>query len=284
MGEGHAHDVAGSNRARLGIALAITSTVLIAEVVGALVTGSLALLVDAGHMLTDAGGLLMALLAATAMTRPPTDRRTWGWARIEILAAGAQAAVLLAVGIYAFVEGVQRLIAPPEVAAGGLLLLGILGLVANIASVVVLSAGRGHNPRSSAFPVPRNLSSASGSRGSGSSARSVTFDPSGRMPELAMAEGTRLTGLAQPPRSGVSMRWGTDSARHLSAAPNFPRSYRQRATCPVARRQPMTSRSSTSETGRGSVMVPPKVQSGSWLLKARNFHCPLSRSWISLPT
>ncbi|MFZ1284948.1 MAG: cation diffusion facilitator family transporter [Propionicimonas sp.] len=145
MGAGHEHAAARSNRARLGIAFAITATVLAAEVAGAWITGSLALLVDAGHMLTDAGGLLMALLAATAMTRPPTARRTWGWARIEILAAGAQAAILLAVGIYAFIEGVQRLFAPPEIAAGGLLLLGILGLTANIASVVVLSGGRGHN-------------------------------------------------------------------------------------------------------------------------------------------
>ena len=145
MASGHKHDVAGSNRARLGVALAITATVLGAEVVGAWLTGSLALLVDAGHMLTDAGGLLMALLAATAMTSPPTDRRTWGWARIEILAAGAQAAILLAVGIYAFVEGALRLFSPPDVAAGGLLFFGILGLVANIASVVVLSAGRRHN-------------------------------------------------------------------------------------------------------------------------------------------
>lgn len=145
MGAGHDHEVAAANRTRLGIALAITSTVLVAEVIGALLTGSLALLVDAGHMLTDAGGLLMALLAATAMARPPSIRRTWGWARIEILAAGAQAAVLLAVGIYAFVEGVQRLFAPPEMSYGGLLALGIIGLAANIASVVVLSAGRGHN-------------------------------------------------------------------------------------------------------------------------------------------
>ena len=133
------------NRTRLVIAFVITSTVLVAEVIGALVTGSLALLVDAAHMLTDAGGLLMALLAAKAMARPPSIRRTWGWSRIEILAAGGQAAVLLAVGIYAFIEGVQRLFAPPEMSYGGLLIFGIIGLAANIASMLVLSAGRGHN-------------------------------------------------------------------------------------------------------------------------------------------
>lgn len=145
MGDGHEHSATSANRTRLAIAFGITATVLVAELIGAWVTGSLALLVDAGHMLTDAGGLLMALLAATAMTRPPTARRTWGWARIEILAAGAQAAILLAVGIYAFIEGVQRLYAPPDIAPEGLLLLGILGLSANIASVLVLSGGRDHN-------------------------------------------------------------------------------------------------------------------------------------------
>lgn len=143
---GSGHDHAGStNRTRLAIAFAITTTVLAAEIVGAVLTGSLAVLVDAGHMLTDAGGLLMALLAATAMTRPPTARRTWGYARLEILAAGAQAAILLAVGLYAFVEGIQRLVAPPPIAAGGLLVLGFIGLAANVASVLVLSGIRGHN-------------------------------------------------------------------------------------------------------------------------------------------
>ena len=143
---GSGHDHAGStNRTRLAIAFAITTLVLAVEVMGAFLTGSLAVLVDAGHMLTDAGGLLMALLAATAMTRPPTLRRTWGYARLEILAAGAQAAILLAVGVYAFVEGIQRLLAPPPIAAGGLLVLGVIGLAANIASVLVLSSSRDHN-------------------------------------------------------------------------------------------------------------------------------------------
>ncbi len=140
------HDHAASaSRTRLAIAFSITATVLVAEVVAAVLTGSLALLVDAGHMLTDAGGLLMALLAARAMNRPPTPRRTWGYARLEILAAGIQAAILLAVGIYALVEGVQRLLAPPDVAAPGMLAMGVTGLLANIASVAVLSASRDHN-------------------------------------------------------------------------------------------------------------------------------------------
>lgn len=141
----HHHDLP-THRWRLAVAFAITTSILIAEVIGAVMTGSLALLVDAGHMLTDATGLLMALVAATLMLRPATARMTWGWRRIEILAAGVQATVLLGVSIYAFIEGIQRLITPPEVTSTGLLLaFGIIGLLGNIASLLVLSAGRDAN-------------------------------------------------------------------------------------------------------------------------------------------
>ena len=139
------HHASPAHRWRLAVAFAITTAVLLAEVAGALITGSLALLVDAAHMLTDAGGLMMALLASTLMARPPTARRTWGFLRAEVLAALAQAAILLAVGLYAFIEGLQRLFAPPEVASGPLLLFGILGLAGNLASLAVLGSGRGAN-------------------------------------------------------------------------------------------------------------------------------------------
>ena len=145
MSAGHEHGTATSHRGRLAVAFAITATILIAEVIGALWTGSLALLVDAGHMLTDAAGLLMALVAATLALRPPTAARTWGFRRAEVLAAGAQATVLLGVGIYAFVEGVRRLYEPHEVSSTGLLVFGIVGLAANIASMLVLSTGRTAN-------------------------------------------------------------------------------------------------------------------------------------------
>ncbi|CAM3379294.1 cation diffusion facilitator family transporter [Occultella aeris] len=145
MGEhSHAHPPT-THRGRLAIAFAITATILVSQVIGALITGSLALLVDAGHMVTDAGGLLMALLAATLMARPATSRRTWGWRRIEILAAGAQAALLFAVGIYALIEGVRRLLDPPEIAATGTLVFGIIGLAGNVAAIAVLSTGRDAN-------------------------------------------------------------------------------------------------------------------------------------------
>lgn len=134
-----------THRWRLAVAFGITASILVVEIIGAIITGSLALLVDAGHMLTDAGGLLIALIAATLMQRPATDRLTWGWRRAEVLAAGVQATILLAVGIYALVVGIQRLIDPPEVSSNGLLLIGVLGLVGNIASMAVLSAARGAN-------------------------------------------------------------------------------------------------------------------------------------------
>ncbi|MGO0577620.1 cation transporter [Ornithinimicrobium sp. CNJ-824] len=145
MSAGHDHGAATTHRSRLAIAFAITTTILVAEVIGALWTGSLALLVDAGHMLTDAAGLLMALVAASLALRPPTAERTWGFRRAEVLAAGAQATVLLGVGIYAFVEGVRRLYEPHEVSSTGLLVFGIVGLAANIASMLVLSTGRTAN-------------------------------------------------------------------------------------------------------------------------------------------
>ena len=145
MSTGHDHAPQGTHRGKLAIAFGITATILVAELIGAWWTNSLALLVDAGHMLTDASGLLMALIAANLALRPPTPERTWGWRRSEVLAAGAQAAVLLGVGVYAFVEGVRRLWTPPEVTAGGLLVFGIVGLVGSIVSMLVLSSGRGAN-------------------------------------------------------------------------------------------------------------------------------------------
>ncbi|GAA3340397.1 cation diffusion facilitator family transporter [Curtobacterium pusillum] len=141
----HGIDAHAVNRRRLAIAFGITATILVAEVIGAIATNSLALLVDAAHMLTDAGGLATALVAANLARRPTTAKRTWGFARAEVLSATAQAAVLLAVGLFVLIEGVQRLFAPPEIASGGLLVFGIIGLVGNIASILVLASGRNAN-------------------------------------------------------------------------------------------------------------------------------------------
>jgi cobalt-zinc-cadmium efflux system protein len=135
-------EAARRQRRRLTIAFGITFAILLAEIVGATLTGSLALLVDAGHMLTDAGGLMMALIASLLSTRPATDKRTWGYRRAEVLSATAQAAVLLAVGVFVVVVGIERLFAPPEIPSTELLIFGIIGLVGNVASLMVLTSSR----------------------------------------------------------------------------------------------------------------------------------------------
>lgn len=151
MGAGHNHDhghsqgAGGGNKTRLKIALGVTVSIVIAQAVGAVVTGSLALLVDTFHMLTDASGLAMALFAAHLMERPASNKHTWGLRRAEILSAMAQATLLFGVGMYALVEGVRRLFSPPEIASGSLLFFGILGLVANIIALGVLVSGRDSN-------------------------------------------------------------------------------------------------------------------------------------------
>lgn len=148
---GHSHGISAdmadvpAHRKRLRIAFGLTATVLVAQAIGAVWTGSLALLTDTAHMLTDVAGLAVALTAATLMTRPASSSRTWGFRRIEVLAALAQATVLLAVGIFAMVEGARRLFEPPEVASGELLIFGIIGLAANVVSLWVLAGGRDAN-------------------------------------------------------------------------------------------------------------------------------------------
>ncbi len=150
MGAGHTHGpvstgAGADHRGRLGIVLGITTVVLCVEVVGAVVSGSLALLADAGHMLTDVAGLTLAWFAATLARRPATAQRTWGYRRAEVLAAAAQAAVLLAVGGFVIIEGVRRLFAPPEVASGAMVLFGIIGLAGNAVSISVLATARDSN-------------------------------------------------------------------------------------------------------------------------------------------
>ncbi|GAA2027347.1 cation diffusion facilitator family transporter [Pseudokineococcus marinus] len=145
---GHTHapaasSSAGSQRTRLVVVLALTSTVMVVEVIGALISGSLALAADAGHMLTDVAGLAIALVAATLALRPATAQRTWGYRRAEVLGASVQASVLLAVGILVLVEGVRRLLDPPPVQATAVVVFGAVGLAVNVVGLLVLVRGRG---------------------------------------------------------------------------------------------------------------------------------------------
>lgn len=142
-GHQHQHDHGkDAGRTRLLIAFCLTASMLVAEMIGAALTGSLALLVDAAHMLTDATGLLMALLASVLVTRPATATLTWGHRRAEVLSAAAQSLVLLGVGVYAVIEGVSRLFEPAEIPSQSLLAFGVLGLVINAVAILVLAGGR----------------------------------------------------------------------------------------------------------------------------------------------
>lgn len=150
MGARHDHAASetggpADSRQRLWLAFGITATIVVAQAVGSVVTGSLALLTDTAHAAADASGLLIAVLAATLMMRPESPERTWGFRRIEVIAALGQAALLIAVGTYAAIEGVRRLFEPPEVPATELLVFGLVGLAANGVAILVLASRRGTN-------------------------------------------------------------------------------------------------------------------------------------------
>lgn len=146
MGHGHGHDhgvtAAQAHRGRLATVLAITLTVMVAEVVGGLVSGSFALIADAGHMLTDAAGVALALVATSLARRPATARRTFGWQRAEILAALVNGLVLTVVAVGAVVGGVRRIAEPGEVEAGLMLAVAVVGLAANAVGLALLRSGQ----------------------------------------------------------------------------------------------------------------------------------------------
>jgi cobalt-zinc-cadmium efflux system protein len=145
MGHDHAHGAgtaAGGHRGRLAVVLGLTLAVLVAEVIGAVVSGSLALLADAGHMATDAAGIALALAAVSLAQRPARGRRTFGWQRVEILAAVANGLLLLAVSGYVLVEAVRRIGDPPEIGSGLMLAVAVVGLVVNVGSLTVLHRGK----------------------------------------------------------------------------------------------------------------------------------------------
>ncbi|MET9009326.1 cation diffusion facilitator family transporter [Streptomyces olivaceoviridis] len=153
MGAGHDHGHAHSHapatgtataayRGRLRIALGITLMVMVVEIVGGLVADSLALIADAAHMATDAVGLGMALLAVHFANRPASTNRTYGYARAEILAALANCLLLLGVGGYVLYEAVQRFMEPAQTRGGLMVVFGLIGLVANSVSLMLLMRGQ----------------------------------------------------------------------------------------------------------------------------------------------
>lgn len=136
---------AGRHARALTWALALTGGFLLVEVAGALWTGSLALLADAGHMLTDVGGLALALIAAWFAARPPTPEKTYGYYRVEILAALVNALALLGISGFILVDAYRRILAPPPVLAGPMLAVALAGLGVNLAGIWLLHAGAGES-------------------------------------------------------------------------------------------------------------------------------------------
>ncbi|CAA2160223.1 Metal cation efflux system protein CzcD [Methylobacterium brachiatum] len=156
MGHGHAHggghghshgggipagSAAGRNKGRLAWALALTLTYMAAEVVGGLLTGSLALLADAAHMVTDAGGLALSLLAIHYAAKAPSPGKSFGYMRFEILAALANAVVLLGVTAYILYEAYRRFFEPTEILGWPMMLVAFVGLGVNLASMRLLAGG-----------------------------------------------------------------------------------------------------------------------------------------------
>ncbi|MFE0738040.1 cation diffusion facilitator family transporter [Streptomyces sp. NPDC058855] len=153
MGAGHDHGhshggpppagtAGAAYRSRLRIALGITLSVMVIEIIGGVVADSLALIADAAHMATDAVGLAMALLAIHFANRPPSGNRTYGFARAEILAALANCLLLLGVGGYVLYEAVQRFMEPAGTKGGVAIAFATVGLLANVISLSLLMRGQ----------------------------------------------------------------------------------------------------------------------------------------------
>ena len=164
MAGAHAHDHGSADRRALAGALALILGLLAAEVAVGILASSLALLADAGHMLTDAAALALALVAAAVANRPPGGRWTFGFRRIEILAALANGITLALVGIWIVYEAIRRLVAPPEVRGGLVLVLALAGIAVNLVAALLLArpSRRSLNVRGAFLHVTTDLAAFAG--------------------------------------------------------------------------------------------------------------------------
>src|SRR5215207_6305863 len=142
MAHDHARSAAAAHHGRLAAVFAVTVVVFVVELVGAALSGSLALLADAGHVLADGAGVGLALPAIRVAARPATPQRTFGYYRLEILAAVVNAVLLFGVAGFVLVEAWRRLTEPPAVASGLMLAVAVVGLVANAVSMWLLRGGQ----------------------------------------------------------------------------------------------------------------------------------------------
>jgi cobalt-zinc-cadmium efflux system protein len=153
------HSAAAAQRGRLLAVLVITSTVLVVEIVGGLLSHSLALLADAGHVFTDVAGIGLAMTAIWLASRPANPERTFGYYRIEILAAAINAVLLFGVSAWVLSEAWRRLSSPPEITTGLMLVVAVVGMAANAASMWLLreAQARGLNMRGAYLEVLGDL-------------------------------------------------------------------------------------------------------------------------------
>src|ERR671915_1573149 len=141
----HSANARDGNRRALAVVLILTASFTVVEIIGGLLTGSLALLADAGHMLSDNFSLGLALFAAWLAGRPATPERSFGYQRAEILAALFNGVTLVAISIWIFIEAYSRLREPPEVLGGWMLAVAALGLLVNAVGALILSRSEGEN-------------------------------------------------------------------------------------------------------------------------------------------
>lgn len=156
----HSHASGDENAKRLLLAFSVTATFMVIEVIGGLVSGSLALLADAGHMLTDAAALLFALIAVQFSRRPPNARHTFGWLRLTTLAAFVNAIALVVITILIVWEAFQRFRDPQPVAGMTMMVIAVAGLLANVLAFWILhrgSAEKNLNVRAAALHVLGDL-------------------------------------------------------------------------------------------------------------------------------
>lgn len=142
--QGHDHG-RGANKKALAVVLAFTTTYMFAEVIGGLITGSLALLADAAHMLSDNIALGLALFAFWLADRPPTPNWSFGYKRAEILAALFNGVTIVAVSIWIFYEAYSRFQDPPEILGGWMMVVAVIGLVVNLSGALILTRSAGEN-------------------------------------------------------------------------------------------------------------------------------------------
>lgn len=141
-GGGHSHGHGSRNQKRLAWVLLLVGIYMVAEAVGGWLTGSLALLADAGHMLSDAAALALSLFAIWAARKPATSRHTYGFYRTEILAALVNGATLVAISIFIFIEAYHRFTEPPEVQGALMMAIATGGLLINLGGLWILSGGK----------------------------------------------------------------------------------------------------------------------------------------------